>query len=389
MEFESAFREILGSSEASLQKVKRMLDVNPSIAFIQHAGDQRLIYLSPKAESILGEQIQDVLQGTVDLIARVHPEDLLRLQAVYQRLPELSDDECTQVEFRFKPEGPPDWRWLRCQCSVLERSPEGAVKLLIGYCQDITDQKIAGSGENGNLTGDAFQMGQSQLYQAAQLASIGQLASTLAHQLYNPLSTVIAEAQLLGREPNQSESARASSNAIMEAGWRAQRVIEVLLLLSQPPRDIRIQVSISKTIHDALSLMESHFKSPAIELSIDLPENLEIVGNPQQITDLWINLLLVPFLLTDGSKISQFKIQAQSIHDKVVTFFKNNGMQLTPEEAEHIFEPKPLPFNAENGHGLELTICREIVRQHGGSLSTRQEGEFIVFEVAFQISGAI
>jgi PAS domain S-box-containing protein len=394
MDFETAFKELLGSSEASLQKVKRMLDANPSIAFIQHAGDKRFLYLSPKVESLLGVQIKNVLQGGLGLSSRIHPEDLPRLEAIYKRLVVLADDESCKIEFRFKPEGSDEWRWLRNHYSALARSTQENDLWLIGYCEDITDQKMV---KNRNQESDPdaenfdgqYQMGQSQLYQAAQLASIGQLASTLAHQLFNPLATVIAEAQLLAREPNQSESARASSDAIMEAGWRAQRVVEALLILSQPPRDIRVQVSIHKTIRDALSLTESHFTDSAIELSTDLAQDQNIIGNPQQITDLWLNLLLVPFLFTEGSKIRRFKIQVQVKNGKVVTSFKNDGMHLTQEEAQHIFEPRPLPYRPESGHGLELTICREIVRQHGGILTARQDGEFTIFEVAFSLSGAI
>jgi C4-dicarboxylate-specific signal transduction histidine kinase len=166
-------------------------------------------------------------------------------------------------------------------------------------------------------------------------------------------------------------------------------VIEALLILSQPPRDFRVQVSIHKTIRDALSLTESHFTDAGIELNTDLANDIEITGNPQQITDLWLNLLLVPFLFTDSSKIKRFKIQVQAINDKVVTSFRNDGMHLSPEEALHIFEPRPLPYRPESGHGLELTICREIVRQHGGILTARQDGEFTIFEVAFSLSGAL
>jgi len=389
MDFESAFKELLGSSEASLQKVKRILDANPTIAFIQHAGDWRLHYLSPKVESILGLQIQELLQGKLDLTTHIHPEDLPGLQAVYQHLDQISDSKGQKAEFRFKMEGSPGWRWLRIHCSILESDAEGKTQWLIGYCEDITDQKMREnqaqefSAKGIRQGDDHYQLSQSQLYQAAQLASIGQIASTLAHQLFNPLATIIAEAQLLGREPNQSESARDSSDAIMEAGWRAQGVIEALLILSQPPRDVRMPVSIHKSIRDALSLMESRFEDSAIELIIDLAEDLEISGNPQQITDLWLNLLMVPFLFADRGKIRRFKIQVQVIDGKVVISFWNDGMQLTEEEVEHIFELRPMPYRAENGHGLELTICCEIGRQHGGTLSARLEGEFSVFEVSF------
>jgi PAS domain S-box-containing protein len=369
MQIDSAFDDARLTSPGALQRLKRALDSNPLAAFIQDLGDRRFLYLSPRFESRLGVQIQDVLNGAVDIAALIHPDDLPLLNSAYMQLPALPDSETRVVEFRFKSAGLPDWRWLRTHYSVFERSPAGDVTLVLGFCEDIT--------------------GQSRFYQAAHLASIGQLASSLAHQLYNPLSTVIAEAQLLERELVQNETARASSQAILEAGWRAQRVIEALLILSQSTRSVGLTLSVSKTVQDALSLMGSHFESPGIALSVDLAQDLEIVGSPQQITDLWLNLMLVPFLNCEDGKIKRFKIQARAVGEKVVTSFSNDGMRLTPGEAEHIFEPRIVPYGAERGHGLELLICQEIVRQHAGTLTARQEGEFVIFEVVFSRRGAL
>ena len=392
MDFESAFKEVMGSSEASLQGVKQMLDTFPLITFIQHVDKMRFIYVSPNVESILGLPAQDLMQGVLDPASLVHPDDLPRLREIYTRLAELSGSEIRVTEFRLKLAAAETWHWLRLHYSILKREAGNRVTCLIGYVEDVTAQKAAEgdssiSRAGGQMPEEPNRPPQSHFYQAARLASIGQLASTLAHQLYNPLSTVIAEAQLLAREPGQSESAQASSKAILEAGWRAQRVIEALLILSQPARNNRVEVSIQKTIQNALALTESHFAGAGLTLSTDLPEGLEIVGDPQQITDLWLNLLMVPFFLAESDRIKRFTIQAHSRNERVVISFKNDGMQLTKDEAEHIFEPQSLPYKSTSGHGLELTICREIVHQHGGNLTIRREGDFTIFEVLLPLKG--
>lgn len=232
---------------------------------------------------------------------------------------------------------------------------------------------------------------QTHLTQSVRLASIGELASGVAHQISNPLTTIIADAQILLHQLDQHHPGRESADAIVKAGWRAQEVINELMKFSQPAQKMHEQVSINDTIEKALLLASAHIQANGIKLNIEIAPDLpEITANPRQLTDLWVNLLLLARSATEDGGRHTIRIRTRRIKENlVVVDVTDDGRPIPREQFETIFEPQMIPTGAGRGTGMELSLCREIVRQNQGKIAISGNGVETTFRVTFSTEGPL
>ncbi len=221
-----------------------------------------------------------------------------------------------------------------------------------------------------------IQAAQLQLAQAARLSAIGELASGVAHQISNPLTTIIAEAQLLLRSLAPNHPARESAEAMEQAGWKAQQSVQRLLDFSRPAAATLEALNVNDTVTHARELIGAYIEAMGATLHLELAAALPPVhGNARQLEDLWVNLLL---LARDGVNRAAAHANGATHTIRLTTGLSESGqVQVTvnddgelipPELLESIFEPDYVRPVAGRGTGLELSICREIVRQHEGQI---------------------
>ncbi len=216
-----------------------------------------------------------------------------------------------------------------------------------------------------------MQAAQAQLAQQSRLAAIGQLASGIAHQIYNPLTTVIAEAQLLSGEMATTDQARESLGAIIQAGWRATTVVQKLQEFSQPSPDTLERLSINQTLEDALLLVRGHIERSGVRLQVDLEDNLPPVrANARQLEDLWVNLLLAARMGKADGELKTLSVRSfRGDGPQVVVEVRDDAGEIPPGALDNIFDPSLDSPASGRGSGFELSICREIVRQNRGMIS--------------------
>ncbi len=217
---------------------------------------------------------------------------------------------------------------------------------------------------------------QAHLVQAARMATIGEVASGVAHQIYNPLTTIIADAQILLRSLPEGEVARESAEAIEQAGWRLQQVVQRLMEFSRPASEDHTVLSVNETIHSALSLVHASIESLGCRLERRLADGLPRVrGSARQLESLWVNLLLLARDAIESQSSTNGKdrlIRILSIEDArgaVCVEVRDTGSPIPADQLSVIFEPNFVGPTSGRGTGMELSICREIVRQHGGQIT--------------------
>lgn len=233
---------------------------------------------------------------------------------------------------------------------------------------------------------EQIQTAQARLAQAARLASIGELASGVAHTISNPLTTIIADAQILAQQLGPTHPGRESADAIVEAGWRAQQVINELMKFSQPAQAEIEPVSINQTIQQALLLTSAQLQVSQVHLELALDPNLPpVIANPRQLTDIWVNLLLLSRTASSQGEEHHLRITtAQATADQTLWVdFTDDGNPISPEEYDTIFEPRLLPPGIGRGTGMELSLCRELVRQNGGQISLSGNDKETTFHITF------
>jgi PAS domain S-box-containing protein len=227
--------------------------------------------------------------------------------------------------------------------------------------RDITDRKKMEA---------QIQAAQAHLIQAARMATIGEVASGVAHQIYNPLTTIIADAQILLRSLSADQPGRDSAEAIEQAGWRLQQVIQRLMEFSRPASEALEPVSITQTIQAAVSLVYANLEAAGCRLQVELGEDLPAVqGNQRQLEALWVNLLLLARDASDDGRAHTVHITSRRSPPNVaIVEICDDGRPIPADQLPAVFEPNFIGPKSGRGTGIELSICREIVRQHGGHI---------------------
>lgn len=259
--------------------------------------------------------------------------------------------------------------------------PGGVIFEFQSVGRDITDRKQMES---------QIKVAQTHLTQAARLATLGELASGVAHQINNPLTTIIGDAQLLLRDIAPGQPGRESAEAIEQAGWRLLEVVQRLLEFSRPAADTLDLLSINETIQRALSLVGAQINSLGINLVTQLTDGLPLVrGNDRQLVDVWVNLLLLARDAASGSDHTIWICSKNGEAGWVQVDVQDDGVPITEDQLESIFEPNFVGPSSGRGTGLELSICREIIRQHAGDIMAEYTPENkTLFRVTLPVEGS-
>jgi signal transduction histidine kinase len=212
---------------------------------------------------------------------------------------------------------------------------------------------------------------QAHLVQAARMATIGEVAAGVAHQIYNPLTTIIADAQILMRSLPKEEPGRDSAEAIEQAGWRLQQVVQRLMEFSRPASEVLDKISVNETIRAAASLISSSIENAGIRFVVELDEKTPaIMGNQRQLESLWVNLLLLAKDATENGFGQLIRIASRrEAPDTAVIEVSDDGRLIPADQLATIFEPNFVGPKSGRGTGIEFSICREIVRQHSGQIA--------------------
>jgi len=219
---------------------------------------------------------------------------------------------------------------------------------------------------------------QAHLIQAARMATIGEVASGVAHQIYNPLTTIIADAQILLRALPVDQPGRDSAEAIEQAGWRLQQVVQRLMEFSRPAEEggeAHFEpVSVAATIRTAVSLVAANLETAGFRVELSLDDQLPAIqGNRGQLEALWVNLLLLARDAGEPGSSHHIHITTRGgsgtldKHTSIVEIC-DDGAPIPADQLPGIFEPNFVAAPSGRGSGMEFSICREIVRQHGGQI---------------------
>jgi PAS domain S-box-containing protein len=260
--------------------------------------------------------------------------------------------------------------WIGSRVTELHDEFTGGA--LLGYMdvtRDITARKTAE---------EQIRAAQTSLVESARLAAIGELAAGVAHQINNPLTAIIAEAQILGRSLAAEAPGRESAAIIERAGWKAQQAVQDLLEFSRSTPDTLQSLSVNETIQIAVRMVGAPIQAGGGGLEIQLAENLPSVqGYPTRLQDVWVNLLLLARDATSDGRTHRIFVRSKARgKEAVVVEVGDDGTVIPASELESLFEPHFTGAVAGRGNGMEYCICREIVRKLGGQIRATSAADF-------------
>jgi two-component system NtrC family sensor kinase len=210
------------------------------------------------------------------------------------------------------------------------------------------------------------------LAQAEKLAAVGQLAAGVAHEINNPLTAVIANAQLLQRELDDAEL-KDMAALIQRAGERASGVVRELLDLSRQEPINLAAVDVNETLRRALSLVQPRLAVDGIQLSFAPQAELPpVLASQEQLQGVWLNLLInaMDTVQCEGGEIW---VTSRWDEKQVFVTVSDNGQGIPPEHLGRIFEPFFTTKEPGHGTGLGLSISHRIIRQTGGDIRVESQ----------------
>jgi CheY-like chemotaxis protein len=224
-----------------------------------------------------------------------------------------------------------------------------------------------------------------QLLQAEKLAALGQTISGVAHELNNPLATILTWSERLSRQPVEPEVRRGLETILGEAE-RAAMIVRHLLTFARKRHTTRTMMDVNQVVRDALALRQYEQRLANIGVVDALASGLPAVfGDPHQLQQVVLNLVInAEQAMISAHGRGTLAVRSWQDRDTVLLEVSDDGPGVPTEVMPRIFDPFFTTKASGQGTGLGLTVAYAIVEEHGGRLSVRSapgEGATFLIEL--------
>lgn len=225
---------------------------------------------------------------------------------------------------------------------------------------------------------------QDQLIQSEKMSAIGQLIAGIAHDLNNPLASVVGFADFLSEARDVPPGLREPLSVIREEAERASNIVKNLLGFARKQERQRRPVVLEPLLESTLALLRNQLLAYHVEARVELEPDLPLVSlDPNQMQQVFVNLINnAAQAIASTGRAGTITVRARRQLDGVAIDVTDDGPGMCRELAEQVFEPFFTTKGEGEGTGLGLSISQGIVKEHGGriTLATR-EGEGATFTV--------
>ena len=320
---------------------------------------KRYLELTVRAKQV---ELQLVVKPELDLSRSFYP------QRRKEKKPGAEQVKETLERLGFNPDHPP----LNCGSCGYPSCEEFAGAVLkkeaeLNYCLPYLVRQISRMDER--------------ILRSERLASIGQIASGLAHEINNPLGLASGYAQTLLNEPNLSEGAREVLKVVKEEIENASSIIKQLLSFSREQSREFQEVNLYEVLANTLRLVSPRLETSGVVLNLNyLPDRLWIECDPQGLQQVFTNLIINAWQAMPEGGVLSISVEADS--EQVKIKFKDTGVGIAPEHLNRLFDPFFTTKPAGQGTGLGLTMAYKIIEEHGGDIQVKSQpgkgAEFII-----------
>jgi signal transduction histidine kinase/HAMP domain-containing protein len=221
-----------------------------------------------------------------------------------------------------------------------------------------------------------------QLLHAERLATIGTLASGVAHEINNPTTSIMLDAERLRDEALSDGEVREIAKEIVRQVERIQKITRSLLMFSRHAEIEAREVDLNQIIEESLAVLKPKLKNVRVEKRLGkLPS---IRGDPAQLQQVFVNLILNAVqAMPKGGRLT---VETRREGGEAVALISDTGVGIPKEHLNRIFDPFFTTKKVGEGTGLGLSICLGIVERHNGKIRVKSKvGEGTTFTVCLPL----
>ncbi len=319
------------------------------------------LYWSDEIYRIFGLTPQEFGATYEAFLNSVHPDD--RSHVEHSVNATLQENKPYSIDHRIvRPDG--SERIVHEQAEVI-RDDTGQAIRMAGTVQDITEQR--------KTEEDRRQL-REELTHVSRVTTIGTLTGALAHEINQPLTAIMSNAQsalrFLDAEKPNIDELRETLSDIVDDTTRSSDIVNHLRDLMKKGDFEAIPLKVNETIKEVINLTHRDAEKRRITVRFDIRENLpEVMGDKVQLQQVILNLIINGFdaMMYQEPNSRELVIQADQDEDNFIhVAVKDTGMGIEEEKLEQIFEP--FISTKPEGMGLGLSINRYIINAHNGQI---------------------
>src|ERR1700722_4065048 len=319
----------------------RLLESFPDLILVVDLGE-RYSFVSSRARDLLGYQPQEMLGKKISELED-HSPDLASLYHII-----VSGQQAfSSAEFGAKHRDG-NWRTMRAAGSQLVDG-EGKISGVIISVRDITIERKL----------------EQQVVQSERLAAMGAMIGGVAHELNNPLTSILGNSELL-QDTETNETSRKQLAMLQREARRAAEIVQNLTYFSRPPAPGKSRINLVEVVERTLNLHAYSLRKNNITVDfLKDPAVPYALGDPHQLMQVFLNLIVnAEQAIREARDKGTLRIRLGKGHDSVWVSFHDDGPGITKENLPNIFDPFYTTKRPGRGTGLGLSICKSVMKEH-------------------------
>ena len=226
-----------------------------------------------------------------------------------------------------------------------------------------------------------------QIVQSERLAAMGQMIGGVAHELNNPLTSILGVSELM-QDTETSESGKKQLTILQQQARRAAEIVQNLTYFARPPAAGKSRINLADVVERTLNLHAYSLRKSNITVDFVREQNLPYAsGDPQQLMQVFLNLVVnAEQAMREVRDKGTLRIRLGKSQDTVWVTFQDDGPGIPSENLTSLFDPFFTTKRPGRGTGLGLSICKAVMKEHGGMIeAANAPGGGAIFTVTLPV----
>jgi two-component system, cell cycle sensor histidine kinase and response regulator CckA len=323
----------------------RLLESFPDLILVVDL-EERYTFVSSRAQDILGYKPEEMMGKKISEMGD-HSPDMASLWSIVVTGQQVFGSAEYGMHHR---DG--SWRTMRASGSQLVDA-EGNVSGVIFSVRDITIERKM----------------EQQIVEGERLAAMGAMIGGVAHELNNPLTSILGVSELL-QDTETNETSRKQLGMLQQQARRAAEIVQNLTYFSRPPAPGKSRINLVDVVERTLNLHAYSLRKNNITVDFLKESGVPYaLGDPHQLMQVFLNLIVnAEQAIREARDRGTLRIRLGKGEGSVWVSFQDDGPGVAKENLASIFDPFYTTKRPGRGTGLGLSICKSVMKEHNGSV---------------------